>query len=47
MVHSNDLMRSFKASTSLAKGLTKERITVKHDLLKISHGNKNNIFNES
>jgi hypothetical protein len=31
-------MRSFKATTNLANGLTKERIKIQHDLLKISHG---------
>ena len=32
MVHTSDLMRSFKATTNLAQGLTKERIHIQHDL---------------
>jgi hypothetical protein len=30
-----EVKRNFKATTSLAMGLTKERITVQHELLKI------------
>ena len=33
-----EVKRSFKATTSLALGLTKERITVQHELLKIDGG---------
>jgi hypothetical protein len=38
MAHTQDQMRTFKATTSLAVGLTKERVKIQHDLLKISHG---------
>lgn len=31
----NEVKRSFKATTDLAHGLTKERVTVQHELLKI------------
>lgn len=37
-MHSNDLMRSFKATTNLAQSLTKDRVKIQHDLQKISHG---------
>jgi len=36
MVQTNDLHRSFKATTNLANGLTKERTSIQHELLKIS-----------
>lgn len=37
-MNSNDLMRSFKATTNLAQSLTKDRVKIQHDLQKISHG---------
>ena len=37
-------MRSFKATTSLANGLTKDRASIQHELLKISHGTHHNYY---
>jgi hypothetical protein len=36
---SSDLLRSFKATTSLANGLTKERQHIQNEFQKISAGN--------
>lgn len=33
-----EVKRSFKATTSLALGLTKQRVSVKHEMLQIDHG---------
>jgi hypothetical protein len=38
MSPSSELLRSFKATTNLAHGLTKERIQIQNDLQKISAG---------
>ena len=35
---SSDLLRSFKATTSLANGLTKERVHIQNEFQKISAG---------
>ena len=33
-----EIKRNFKATTDLSKALTKERITVQHELLKLDNG---------
>ena len=38
ITQTNDLARSFKATSKVAMGLTRERIKIQHDLLKIGDG---------
>lgn len=45
VIHNSELMRSFKATTDLSKALKKDRVTVQHELQKISAGRPRAVTN--